>query len=114
MLSWCARASSRSRRSGIPNFTSGRARSAVEQGEQEVASEDFFEEKQSEGATESDFWRLVFMEKAAAEAEALRLRELHGLQREVKAVSTLSALARVFRPGMLDCQCSTRRCHMLG
>ena len=32
------------------------------------------------------------MEKAAAEAEALRLRELHGLQREVKAVSTLSAL----------------------
>ena len=33
-----------------------------------------------------------FMEKAAAEAEALRLRELHGLQREVKAVSTLSAL----------------------
>ena len=31
----------------------------------------------------------VFTEKAAAEAEALRLREVHGLQREVKAVSTL-------------------------
>ena len=30
-----------------------------------------------------------FTEKAAAEAEALRLQELHGLQREVKAVSTL-------------------------
>ena len=30
-----------------------------------------------------------FTEKAAAEAEALRLRELHGLQREVKAVNTL-------------------------
>ena len=39
----------------------------------------------------------VFTEKAAAEAEALRLQELHGLQREVKAVSTLSALP-VFRP----------------
>ena len=38
-----------------------------------------------------------FTEKAAAEAEALRLQELHGLQREVKAVSTLSALP-VFRP----------------
>ena len=38
-----------------------------------------------------------FTEKAAAEAEALRLRELHGLQREVKAVSTLSALP-VFEP----------------
>ena len=30
-----------------------------------------------------------FTEKAAAEAEALRLQELHGLEREVKAVSTL-------------------------
>ena len=39
----------------------------------------------------------VFTEKAAAEAEALRLQELHGLQREVKAVSTLSALP-VFKP----------------
>ena len=38
-----------------------------------------------------------FAEKAAAEAEALRLRELHGLQRQVKAVSTLSALP-VFEP----------------
>ena len=38
-----------------------------------------------------------FTEKAAAEAGALRLRELHGLQREVKAVSTLSALP-VFHP----------------
>ena len=38
-----------------------------------------------------------FTEKAAAEAEALRLQELHGLQREVKAVSTLSALP-VFEP----------------
>ena len=38
-----------------------------------------------------------FTEKAAAEAEALRLQELHGLQREVKAVNTLSALP-VFRP----------------
>ena len=38
-----------------------------------------------------------FTEKAAAEAEALRLRELHGLQRQVKAVSTLSALP-VFEP----------------
>ena len=33
-----------------------------------------------------------FTEKAVAEAEALRLQELHGLQRAVKAVSTLSAL----------------------
>ena len=38
-----------------------------------------------------------FTEKAAAEAEALRLRELRGLQRQVKAVSTLSALP-VFEP----------------
>ena len=38
-----------------------------------------------------------FTEKAAAEAEALRLREVHGLQREVKAVSTLSSLP-VFEP----------------
>ena len=38
-----------------------------------------------------------FTEKVAAEAEALRLQELHGLQRQVKAVSTLSALP-VFRP----------------
>ena len=38
-----------------------------------------------------------FMEKAAAEAEALRLQELHGVKREVKAVSTLSALP-VFEP----------------
>ena len=38
-----------------------------------------------------------FTEKAAAEAEALRLQELHGLQREVKAVSTLSAMP-VFEP----------------
>jgi len=38
-----------------------------------------------------------FTEKAAAEAEALRLRKLHGLQHEVKAVSTLSALP-VFEP----------------
>ena len=38
-----------------------------------------------------------FTEKAAAEAEALRLREVHGLEREVKAVSTLSALP-VFEP----------------
>ena len=42
-----------------------------------------------------------FMEKAAAEAEAWRLQELHGLQREVKAVSTFvtrhSGLP-VFRP----------------
>ena len=38
-----------------------------------------------------------FTEKAAAEAEALRLQELHGLHREVKAVSTLSALP-VFEP----------------
>ena len=38
-----------------------------------------------------------FTEKAAAEAEALRLRELRGLEREVKAVSTLSALP-VFHP----------------
>ena len=30
----------------------------MEQGEEEVASEDSFEEKQSEGATEKDFWRL--------------------------------------------------------
>ena len=42
-------------------------------------------------------WGGYFTEKAAAEAEALRLRELHGLQREVKAVSTLSALP-VFEP----------------
>ena len=46
-------------------------------------------------------WKKVsgghFTEKAAAEAEALRLQELHGLQREVKAVSTLSALP-VFEP----------------
>ena len=34
-------------------------------------------------------WGGRFTEKAAAEAEALRLRELHGLQRQVKAVSTL-------------------------
>ena len=39
----------------------------------------------------------LFTEKAAAEAEALRLQELHGVQREVKAVSTLSALP-VFEP----------------
>ena len=39
----------------------------------------------------------VFTEKAAAEAEAWRLQELHGQQREVKAVSTLSALP-VFEP----------------
>ena len=38
-----------------------------------------------------------FTEKAAAEAEALRLRELRGLERKVKAVSTLSALP-VFEP----------------
>ena len=38
-----------------------------------------------------------FTEKAAAEAEALRLQELHGLEREVKAVSTLSSLP-VFEP----------------
>ena len=38
-----------------------------------------------------------FTEKAAAEAEALRLRELRGLEREVKAVSTLSALP-LFEP----------------
>jgi len=38
-----------------------------------------------------------FTEKAVAEAEALRLQELHGLQRAVKAVSTLSALP-VFEP----------------
>ena len=38
-----------------------------------------------------------FTEKAAAEAEAWRLQERHGLQREVKAVSTLSALP-VFEP----------------
>ena len=38
-----------------------------------------------------------FTEKAAAEAEAWRLQELHGLQRQVKAVSTLSALP-VFEP----------------
>ena len=42
-------------------------------------------------------WGGYFTEKAAAEAEALRLQELHGLQREVKAVSTLSALP-VFEP----------------
>ena len=46
-------------------------------------------------------WKRIFggffTEKAAAEAEALRLQELHGLQREVKAVSTLSALP-VFKP----------------
>ena len=41
-----------------------------------------------------------FTEKAAAEAEALRLQELHGLQREVKAVSTLSALP-VFEPKVM-------------
>ena len=39
----------------------------------------------------------LFTEKAAAEAEAWRLQELHGLEREVKAVSTLSALP-VFEP----------------
>ena len=38
-----------------------------------------------------------FTEKAAAEAEAWRLQELHGLQRQVKAVSTLSALP-MFHP----------------
>ena len=38
-----------------------------------------------------------FTEKAAAEAEALRLQQLHGVQRQVKAVSTLSALP-VFEP----------------
>ena len=38
-----------------------------------------------------------FTEKAAAEGEALRLREMHGVEREVKAVSTLSALP-VFEP----------------
>ena len=38
-----------------------------------------------------------FTEKAAAEAEALRLREVHGVQRQVKAVSTMSALP-VFHP----------------
>ena len=38
-----------------------------------------------------------FTEKAAAEAEAWRLQELHGLQRQVKAVSTLSTLP-VFHP----------------
>ena len=37
----------------------------------------------------------LFTEKAAAEAEALRLREMHGLQRQVKAVSTLSALPAI-------------------
>ena len=46
-------------------------------------------------------WKRIFggffTEKAAAEAEALRLRELHGVQRHVKAVSTLSALP-VFKP----------------
>ena len=42
-------------------------------------------------------WGGYFTEKAAAEAEAWRLREVHGLQREVKAVSTLSALP-VFEP----------------
>ena len=38
-----------------------------------------------------------FTEKLAAQAEALRLRELHGVKREVKAVSTLSSLP-VFEP----------------
>ena len=61
-----------------------RAWSAVEQAEKEVGSEDFSEAKQSQRATEKDF-----MEKAAAEAEALRLKELRGLQREVKAVNAL-------------------------
>ena len=46
-------------------------------------------------------WKTIFggwfTEKVAAEAEALRLRELRGLEREVKAVSTLSALP-VFEP----------------
>ena len=42
-------------------------------------------------------WGGYFTEKAAAEAEALRLQELHGLQREVKVVRTLSALP-VFHP----------------
>eukprot|EP00434_Breviolum_minutum_P001343 symbB.v1.2.001180.t2/scaffold60.1/size581591/20 len=42
-------------------------------------------------------WGGYFTEKAAAEAEAWRLQELHGLEREVKAVSTLSALP-VFEP----------------
>ena len=55
MLSWCARASSRSRKERDPTFTSDVPGVAVEQGEQEVASEDFFEEKQSEGATEKRF-----------------------------------------------------------
>ena len=40
-----------------------------------------------------------FTEKAAAEAEALRLRELHGVEREVQAVNTLSALP-VFNPNV--------------
>ena len=46
---------------------------------------------------EKRIWGGYFTEKAAAEAEALRLQELHGVQREVKAVSTLSALP-VFEP----------------
>ena len=60
-----------------------------------------------------------FTEKAAAEAEALRLQELHGLQREVKAVSTLSALACVppegavcsgeVEPGGTTMACSVHR-----
>ena len=47
-------------------------------------------------------WGGYFTEKAAAEAEAWRLQELHGLQREVKAVSTLSALP-VFEPKVPYC-----------
>ena len=68
----------------------------MEQAEKEVANSDISEEKQSKGAAEKDFWRL-FHREGAAEAEALRLRELRGLEREVKAVSTLSALP-VFEP----------------
>ena len=41
--------------------------------------------------------KAAFHREAAAEAEAWRLQELHGQQREVKAVSTLSALP-VFEP----------------
>ena len=45
--------------------------------------------KQSNPKEHKKIWGGRFTEKAAAEAEALRLQELHGLQREVKAVRTL-------------------------
>ena len=85
-----------------PNFTSDVPGVAVEQAEARSGEWRItLKQKQSKGATRKQIQGGYFMEKAAAEAEAWRLQELHGLQREVKAVSTLvtrhSGLP-VFRP----------------